>query len=436
MHLEPAQSVTLHVARAGYKFEGYAIAGLGAKQPEMIMVTSDEHLWFVPMNTTTGKQVCIQDPDANREPPPPPAPLKEEYPEPAPAPPAYPGADPMPPPPPPPAPGFTAHEAPGGRTYWVNNITRATTWKDPFAERAPPPPPPPPSPPKERKKRRPPPPPESDSESESESSDDDDGEYRPGEEDWDELPKKVKKAAKRLGYKGKSWNNDDNDDLDHVEYDDLPKKLKRAAKKLGFDEDAWDEWFCESSSSSESESESDSDSDDERPRHGRHGGGGGRRGGGRRRPIMTNTAVHLSPKGLGQGTHFVMHSNMEEGGRMSYGGRDKRFSWTIQTRGGGHSPIRSGSKVVLRMNGNGNYMCTNAQEGGNLSIGSRSSYPEWSKYDTWTMETTDGGNVSVGSTIMLKSPINNAYWHSNSGEGGGFSWGGRNPALGWVIGPA
>ena len=246
------------------------------------MVSHPDHLWFVPMNTTSGKQVCMEDPDAKREPPPPPAP------EPDPPPPSYPN-DPAPPPPPPPSqPAWTAFEAPGGRTYWMNNVTRQTTWKDPFAAVAPPPPPPPPPP----RRKQPPPPPSDDSDSDSDS-DSDDGEYRPGEDDWDDLPKRAQKAAKRLGYRQRSWNRDDNDDVCDVEWDDLSKKQKRAAKALGFDEDTWNDWFCESGS------DSYSDSDDDRPRR------GGRRGG-----VVSPFRCHLVATAA---PHHVLHSNMREG---------------------------------------------------------------------------------------------------------------------------
>jgi len=211
---------------------------------------------------------------------------------------------------------------------------------------------------------------------------------------------------------------------------------------LGFDQASWEEIFCdESSSSSSSSSSSDSGGGGGRRRGGRsgggrrRGGGGGRRGGGGGgggRAIMANSRVHLSPVGLGRGTSYVMHSNMREGGRMSYGGRDHtELSWTLETDRDRGGPIRNRSRVALRMNGTGQYMHCNAQEGGGVSVGGR----RHDSHDTWTIETADGGDVMVGSTIMLKGSDTGQYWHSNSPEGRGFSWGGRSPQFGWVVGP-
>ena len=112
------------------------------------------------------------------------------------------------------------------------------------------------------------------------------------------MPRRQQKAAKKLGYKARKWNDDDNSDLDDVEWDDLNRKQKRYARTLGFNEDEWNEWFCE-----DDESTSDSDSDDYRRGHRHRGKGGvarhGRHGGGAY--LADGCNVHLTALGLGDG---------------------------------------------------------------------------------------------------------------------------------------
>jgi len=121
---------------------------------------------------------------------------------------------------------WEAVSAPGGRTYWANRETGETTWDDPTAGGGG-------KKPRKHKPRKPPPPPEesSDEDSDSDSSDtDDDEECFPGEVEWDDLKKKQKKAAKRLGYKERAWNKGRaSEKYEGVEWDDIRKKTKKVA---------------------------------------------------------------------------------------------------------------------------------------------------------------------------------------------------------------
>jgi hypothetical protein len=226
--------------------------------------------------------------------------------------------DPFAPPPPPAAPEPPAPELPtweqlssGGKPYWHNRRTGETTWEDP---NAPAPPPAPPAPPPQRRERRPPPP--EDDEEDDEYSEDEDEECFPGVTDWEDLSRNQRKAAKKLGYKPRSWNNDDNDDLEGVEWSDLSKGQKKAATMLGYNRKQWNADFGPDSEDEEEEREP--------PRRSRRGGGGGGSSRGGRGPPHGGSTYSRgggSSRGGGGGGTYTRGGG---GGRGSSGPLDGR----------------------------------------------------------------------------------------------------------------
>lgn len=58
---------------------------------------------------------------------------------------------------------------------------------------------------------------------------------------WKELPKKVQKAARTLGYTETMWNNDEDSPLDDKGWSELTSEERKAAKLIGYDQRRWDE---------------------------------------------------------------------------------------------------------------------------------------------------------------------------------------------------
>ena len=60
------------------------------------------------------------------------------------------------------------------------------------------------------------------------------------DDDWDELPKEAKAAAKTLGYNQKKWDNDGKCKYDDYDWDELPDNVRKAAEVLGYNQTEWD----------------------------------------------------------------------------------------------------------------------------------------------------------------------------------------------------
>ncbi|GAX13941.1 hypothetical protein FisN_5Lh152 [Fistulifera solaris] len=56
---------------------------------------------------------------------------------------------------------------------------------------------------------------------------------------WKDLPEDAKKAAKVLGYKKKTWDEDLEVAVDDKEWDELTDEQQEAAKVLGYTEESW-----------------------------------------------------------------------------------------------------------------------------------------------------------------------------------------------------
>merc|ERR1712199_147484 len=145
--------------------------------------------------------------------------------------------------------------------------------------------------------------------------------------------------------------------------------------------------------------------------------------------------IHLrSCSGSQEGN--VLHSNMEEGAMMSYGGDDHgELGWRIIAADDEASKIRYGMEIMLQGMGTGTFMHSNATEGGAYSGGGEA--PEYG----FVIEGGDEGDkVRYGQVVMLRCIADphdgsdrGAYMHSNGEEGGGFSFGEGAPTYGWTI---
>merc|ERR1711939_389080 len=147
--------------------------------------------------------------------------------------------------------------------------------------------------------------------------------------------------------------------------------------------------------------------------------------------------IHLrSCSGSQEGN--VLHSNMEEGAMLSYGGDDHgELGWRIIAADDEASKIRYGMEIMLQGMGTGTFMHSNATEGGAYSGGGEA--PEYG----FVIEGGDEGDkVRYGQVVMLRCIADphdgsdrGAYMHSNGEEGGGFSFGEGDPTYGWTISP-
>jgi hypothetical protein len=158
-------------------------------------------------------------------------------------------------------------------------------------------------------------------------------------------------------------------------------------------------------------------------------------GGGKK--VKNCSYVHLrSCSGSQEGN--VLHSNMEEGAMLSYGGDDHgELGWRIIAADDEAGKIRYGMEIMLQGMGTGTFMHSNATEGGAYSGGGEA--PEYG----FVIEGGDEGDkVRYGQTITLRCIADahdgsdrGAYMHSNGEEGGGFSFGGDDATYGWTISP-
>jgi len=153
--------------------------------------------------------------------------------------------------------------------------------------------------------------------------------------------------------------------------------------------------------------------------------------------VKNGAYVHLrSVSGSCEGQ--VLHSNMEEGAMLSYGGDDAgELGWRLIAVDEDAGKIRYGMDVMLQGMGTGTFMHSNAVEGGAFSGGGES--PEHG----FVIEGgEEGDKVRYGQTITLKCIADahdgsgrGPYMHSNGEEGGGFSFGGDEADYGWEIAP-
>ena len=132
----------------------------------------------------------------------------------------------------------------------------------------------------------------------------------------------------------------------------------------------------------------------------------------------------------------VLHSNMDDGAMFSLGGQaHTELGWTIVLdRMGDNSqsgePICAGDIVHILGMGTGKYFHSNSPEGGGFSGGGFHQGEHG-----WIIQKCNKrkGKIRIGDDVMLKGQDSGAYLHSNMGEGGGCSWGGSRPDLGWNL---
>jgi len=149
--------------------------------------------------------------------------------------------------------------------------------------------------------------------------------------------------------------------------------------------------------------------------------------------VKNGKAIHLESVCNGQ----VLHSNINEGDGCSWGSREHtELGWELI---GEHSRIKNGGRVALRGLGpggseahGGGCMHSNAEEGGGFSFGSED------LEHGWTLEKVPGASsrgkwLRWGDTVYMISNHGNGYWHSNSEEKGGFSWGSEREDLAWRV---
>jgi len=151
--------------------------------------------------------------------------------------------------------------------------------------------------------------------------------------------------------------------------------------------------------------------------------------------VKNGAYVHLRSVSGSQAGN-VLHSNMEEGAMLSYGGDDAgELGWRLIAVDEDAGKIRYGMDVMLQGMGTGTFMHSNAVEGGAFSGGGES--PEHG----FVIEGgEEGDKVRYGQTITLKCIADahdgsgrGPYMHSNGEEGGGFSFGGDSMEYGWQI---
>merc|ERR1712216_377384 len=144
-----------------------------------------------------------------------------------------------------------------------------------------------------------------------------------------------------------------------------------------------------------------------------------------------------------------MHSNGEEGGGFSFGGDAYEYGWQLEriddfstSKCGGGKKVKNCSYVHLRScsgSQEGNVLHSNMEEGAMLSYGG-DDHGELG----WRIIAAgdEGDKVRYGQTITLRCIADahdgsdrGAYMHSNGEEGGGFSFGGDDATYGWTISP-
>merc|ERR1711907_12849 len=143
--------------------------------------------------------------------------------------------------------------------------------------------------------------------------------------------------------------------------------------------------------------------------------------------VKSGKPIHLISIHNGQ----ALHSNMEEGGGCSWGDWDGcwELGWELHAE---HKRIKDGGVVTLRGIGNDCYMHSNAEEGGGFSFGGDDFEHGWILEKVPDMSSNSKW-LKWGDTVYMKSMHDKGYWHSNSEEGGGFSWGDDRPDLAWTV---
>jgi len=145
--------------------------------------------------------------------------------------------------------------------------------------------------------------------------------------------------------------------------------------------------------------------------------------------VKNGKPIHLESICTGK----VLHSNMAEGGMCSWGGREHtELGWELH---GEHKRIKNGGQVALRGLGNSEeraFMHSNAEEGGGFSFGGEQFEHGWTLQKV-PGESSESKWLKWGDTVYMVSNHGKGYWHSNSEEGAGFSWGDERPDLAWRV---